>query len=404
MRRAKSGEKFANPVAGQHIEHPKSRSTVAEVGQVVAAFGGGADADRCLRADRPWPPPRLCACGIFPEPDHRRRPADGSRRYYGERVRTRLYRNGVLEAEDLPPAEVSEHLRDGDLTVWIDLGSPDEAGLALVADELGLHELAVEDAVDSRQRPKIDEYDSHCYLTAYSVTFDEDTYQLSKAELGVFVTDRAVVTVRPGETFDIDAVVRRWDNLAHLAKNGVDFLVHGLLDHVVDSHLDAAESLDEHIEALEDMVFDERPVDRETQRGILTLRRSLATLRRVVLPMQDVVTTLLRRGTGSALAPYFQDVYDHVLRVAEWTESLRELITTIRETQLNLQSNRLNLIMKKVTGWAAIIAVPTAITGFYGQNVPYPGFGQASGFWTSTVAILVIGGGLYLLFKRRDWL
>jgi magnesium transporter len=316
-------------------------------------------------------------------------------------VRTRLYRNGVLDAEGIPVEEISDHLRDQDLIVWLDLGSPDERTLALVAEELGLHELAIEDAVDSRQRPKLDEYDSHCYLTAYSVVFDQDTFQLTKAELGVFITERAVVTVRPGETFDIDAVVRRWDNLTHLAKNGVDFLVHSLLDYVVDTHFDAVESLDEHIEALEDQVFEQEP---PTQRNILALRRSLATLRRTVLPMQDIVTELLRRGVAPAITPYFQDVYDHVLRVVEWTESLRELVSTIRETQLNLQSNRLNLIMKKVTGWAAIIAVPTAITGFYGQNVPYPGFAQASGFWTSTVAILVIGGGLYVLFKRRDWL
>jgi magnesium transporter len=307
----------------------------------------------------------------------------------------------MLEAEGIPVEEISTHLRDEDLTVWLDLGAPDERHLALLADELGLHELAIEDAVDSRQRPKLDKYDSHCYLTAYSVALDQDTYQLSKAELGVFITERAVVTVRPGEAFDIDAVVRRWDDLSHLAKNGVDFLVHGLLDYVVDTQFEAVESLDEHIEALEDQVLEE---ERPTQRGTLALRRSLATLRRTVLPMQDIVAALLRRGTAPAITPYFQDVYDHVLRVSEWTESLRELVSTIRETQLNIQSNRLNLIMKKVTGWAAIIAVPTAITGFYGQNVPYPGFGQAVGFWTSNVAILVIGGGLYVLFKRRDWL
>jgi magnesium transporter len=104
------------------------------------------------------------------------------------------------------------------------------------------------------------------------------------------------------------------------------------------------------------------------------------------------------------MTPYFQDIYDHVLRVTEWTDSLRDLIATFRETQLSLQSNRLNLIMKKVTGWAAVIAVPTAITGFYGQNIPFPGFGQPWGFWMSSATILVIGGGLYLLFKRRDWL
>jgi magnesium transporter len=319
-------------------------------------------------------------------------------------VRTRLYRNGVLEAEDFPVEELAEHLRDEGLTVWLDLASATEKDLALVADELGLHELAVEDAVQSRQRPKLDEYDSHCYLSAYSVTFDQDTFRLTKAEVGVFITERAVITVRPDGQFDIDAVVRRWDDLAHLAKNGVDFLVHGLLDHVVDSQFDAVEILDGHIEGLEDHIFDEHPADRDLLRQALALRRSLVTLRHAVVPMREVVNTLTRRVIGAAMAPYYQDVYDHVLRVAEWTESLRELVATFRETQLNLQGNRLNLIMKKVTGWAAVIAVPTAITGFYGQNVPFPGEGQTWGFWTSTAVILLVGGGLYALFKRRDWL
>ncbi|HYQ65288.1 magnesium transporter CorA family protein [Actinophytocola sp.] len=318
-------------------------------------------------------------------------------------ARTRLYRDGKLVAEGFPPEDISEHLRDESLTIWLDLGDPSEDDLALIADELGLHELAVEDAVQSRQRAKLDEYDSHSYLSAYAVSLDQATLRLSKAELGVFITARAVVTVRPGDRFDIDQVVKRWDDLAHLAGNGVDFLVHGLLDYVADTQFDMVEALDEHIEKLEDMIFDERPADRLMLRRALTLRRSLGMLRHVVVPMREVINTLTRRS-GSAMAPYYQDVYDHVLRVTEWTDSLRELVATFRETQLNLQSNRLNLIMKKVTGWAAIIAVPTAITGFYGQNVPYPGFGQAWGFWLSTAVILAIGGGLYVLFKHRDWL
>jgi magnesium transporter len=107
---------------------------------------------------------------------------------------------------------------------------------------------------------------------------------------------------------------------------------------------------------------------------------------------------------NSAMTPYYQDVYDHVLRASEWTESLRDMIATIRDIQLNLQGNRLNLIMKKVTGWAAIIAVPAAVTGFYGQNVPYPGFNEVWGFWASTVVMLLLSVGLYGLFKRRDWI
>jgi magnesium transporter len=104
------------------------------------------------------------------------------------------------------------------------------------------------------------------------------------------------------------------------------------------------------------------------------------------------------------MAPYYQDVYDHVLRATEWTESLRDLVTTILETNLTIQSNRLNVITKQVTSWAAIIAVPTAVTGFYGQNVPYPGFGHESGFYASTIVIVVLSVGLYVLFRRRDWI
>jgi magnesium transporter len=126
-----------------------------------------------------------------------------------------------------------------------------------------------------------------------------------------------------------------------------------------------------------------------------------------VLPMREVVNSLMRRDlriVADAMAPYYQDVYDHVLRATEWTESLRDLVTTILETNLTIQGNRLNVITKQVTSWAAIIAVPTAITGFYGQNVPYPGFGHESGFYASTIIIVVLSTGLYVLFRRWDWI
>jgi magnesium transporter len=322
-------------------------------------------------------------------------------------ARTRLYRSGVLEAENFPAADVSEYLADPTAAVWLDMCVPTEADLATISEELGLHQLAVEDAVHQHQRSKLDRYDSHAFLTAYAVRLDATTGTLISSELAAFITDRALVTVRKDEHFDIDAVVGRWDSSAELAKSGVGFLVHGLLDYVVDSHFDAVQALDEQIEALEDLVFADHVDHSDMQRRSLRLRKSLVALRRVVLPMREVVNSLMRRDfhvVDDALMPYVQDVYDHVLRATEWTESLRDLVTTIRETQLTIQGNRLNTIMKKITSWAAIIAVPTAITGFYGQNVPYPGFGHLWGFWASTIAILVISGGLYLLFKRRDWL
>jgi magnesium transporter len=322
-------------------------------------------------------------------------------------ARTRLYRSGVLEAEDFPAADISEYLADPNAVVWLDMCRPTAEDLATISEELGLHQLAVEDAVHAHQRPKLDRYDSHAFLTTYAVRLDITTGLLVSAELAAFITDRALVTVRKDENFDIDVVVGRWDSATELAKGGVGFLLHGLLDYVVDSHFEAVQALDEQIEALEDMVFADHIDHADVQRRSLRLRKSLVALRRVVLPMREVVNSLMRRDfhiVDDALMHYYQDVYDHVLRAAEWTESLRDLVTTIRETQLNIQGIRLNEIMKKITSWAAIIAVPTAVTGFYGQNVPYPGFGQGWGFWVSTSLILGISGSLYLLFKRRDWL
>ncbi|OXM69109.1 magnesium transporter [Amycolatopsis vastitatis] len=318
-----------------------------------------------------------------------------------------MYRDGELRKEDFPVEDVSDFLAERGTTVWVDLCAPSEADLAELADELGLHRLAVEDAVQEHQRPKLDRYDGHAFLTSYAVRLDQATGRVATSELAAFITPQALVTVRKDDGFDIEAVVRRWDQAAELAKSGVSFLVHGLLDYVVDGHFEAVQALDDEIEALEDLVFEDRPDSSELQHRSFRLRKSLTALRRAVLPMREVISSLMRpdlRLADELTRPYFEDVHDHARQAAEQTEALRELIATVRETQLNLQGNRLNLIMKKVTGWAAVIAVPTAVTGFYGQNVPYPGNGAPSGFWTSTIALLVLSIGLYAMFKRKDWL
>ncbi len=322
-------------------------------------------------------------------------------------ARTRCYRNGLLCAEDFVLAGASEHLQEPDALIWVDLCSPEAAELELLADELGLHALAVEDAVHPSQRPKLDRYPDHAFLSAYATRFDSGTAKLTMNEVAAFVTPRALVTIRKGEGFDLGDVVARWDSSPDLAKHGITFLLHGLLDSLVDGYFDAVQSLDDEIEELEDLLFVASAEQEVVQRRSFELRKSLVLLRRVVLPMREVVNTLLRRDlqlVDEAMGPYFQDVYDHILRAAEWTESLRDLVASILETNLTIQGNRLNIISKKVTSWAAIIAVPTAITGFYGQNVPYPGFSQHWGFYSSSALMLGLSIGLYFLFRRNDWL
>ncbi|HSP51472.1 MAG TPA: magnesium transporter CorA family protein [Cryobacterium sp.] len=322
-------------------------------------------------------------------------------------TRTRCYRDGILVDEDFALAEVSEHLALPDSVVWVDLSDPGESDLALLARELGLHELAVEDALTLRQRPKLDRYPDHLFLSAYSIDIEQSSAKVTTNEIAAFITDRALVTVHTNGNFDLDAVVTRWDSAPDLASNGVSYLLHGLLDYLVDGYFEAVEALDDEIEELENLLFLPNTNQEQVQRRSFVLRKSLVTLRRIILPMREVVNTLLRRDLHllqDEMGPYFQDVYDHVLRAMEWTESLRDLATSILEANLAIQGNRLNVITKKVTGYAAIIAVPTAITGFYGQNVPYPGFAQPLGYYSSAALIVGLSALLYVLFKRNDWI
>jgi magnesium transporter len=322
-------------------------------------------------------------------------------------ARTRLYRDGRLVLEDFAVEDISEHLQDESACVWLDYCAPTAAELETIVEEFQLHPLAVEDAINEHQRPKLDRYDSHLFVSAYAVKLNTDTGELGTSEIGVFVMPNALVTVRKDEGVDIDSVLVRWDESEELAKYGVSFLLWGLVDDIVDGHFDAVQSLDTEIEALEDLLFDDAPSNTEVQRRSFELRKSLVLLRRLVLPMREVTNSLMRRDLhvlDEDMTPYYQDVYDHVLRVTEWTESLRDLVTTILETNLTIQGNRMNLVMKKVTSWAAIIAVPTAVTGFYGQNLPYPGFAAHWGFWFSTALIIALSSALYWAFRRSDWI
>ena len=331
-------------------------------------------------------------------------------------VRSRVWRNGEIEAENFPFERISDYLEQDGALVWVDLCDADSADLAALAQELALDPLAVEDAVGHAERAKATRYATHTFITAYAVSTrgDQDPPQdvsqssLSITRVSAFVLHRGIVTVRTGQEFDIGQVVQRWQDNADLLKFGPGALIHGLLDYIVDGHFEAVQLLDDQIESLEDTLFDDEALSKEVQRQTYRVRKDLVALRRVVLPMREVVNAVLRHRqdlhSPAELNSWFDDLYDHVLRAAEWTESLRDMVSTVFETNLSLQDARLNTVMKKLTSWAAIIAIPTAITGYFGQNVPYPGFGREWGFVLSISLIVAIALGLYTMFKRRDWL
>lgn len=353
----------------------------------------------------------------------------------GRTVQSRVWSRGVLVAKDIPIRDLSDHLAtDGEL-IWVDLCDPAGPDLAELAHELQLDPLAVEDVVAHLERTKAIRYPHYSVLTAYATRMatpdgrpdepdDEPRGRSTRAGIGsgpgevepllhlervsAFILPRGLVTVRTGDGFDMDPVLRHWEDNADLLRYGVGTLVHGLLDTIVDGHFEAVQAIDDAMEDLEDGLFDQEARTTRVQRQTYQLRKDLVSLRRVALPMRDLVNTVLRHRNDGQLSPElnasYDDLYDHVLRVAEWTESLRDMVSTIFETNLSLQDQRLNTVMKKLTSWAAIIAVPTAITGWFGQNVPYPGFGREWGFLLSLGMIVGIALGLYVSFRRRGWL
>jgi magnesium transporter len=320
---------------------------------------------------------------------------------------TRVYCKGVLEAEGFPVAEVSDYLERPGTVIWVDLCGPSRDQLHELADELGLHPLAVEDSLEPHQRPKLDHYATHSFLSCHCVRVDTEAGRLDETEIDAFISPRWLITVRQEDAFDIDRVVQRWDRSPDLFVHGVGFLLYGLLDVIVDGYFDAVQCFDDYYDQVSEGIFAETPLQPSEQRHWFQMRQALVRFHRLVVPMREAVSGLMRREHHSVsedLYPYYQDVYDHVLRVSESTDALRDLVATIVETNLSVRDYRNNQIMKKVTSWAAIIAVPTLITGYYGMNIPYPTSGHSSGVIVSLALIVGCAGALYLVFKRKGWL
>jgi magnesium transporter len=326
--------------------------------------------------------------------------------------RSRAWRNGTEVAADFPLGDLDHWLAEPDTLVWLDLLRPEPDVLESLAAELKFDRQAVEDAVAPYERPKATRHNSHIFLTCYSTRLvgpAGEGVTLEVGRISAFVLRNALITVRLDDRVDLDAILARWYDDGLLG-HGVAALVHGMLDELVDGHFDTIETMDDVLEGLEDLLFDPKIQTRVIQQRVFGLRKALVRLRRVVLPMREVVTALMRfhaereRTLTSELEGSFNDLYDHVIRAAEWTESLRDMVSSVFETNLSLQDARLNEVMKKLAAWAAIIAVPTAVTGWFGQNIPYPGFGAMSGLVQSIVVMLIGTVGLYILFRKVDWI
>lgn len=299
---------------------------------------------------------------------------------------------------------------------WANLerGQVDE--LQSLADELHLDDEAVEDLSGPMERAKLDVGPDVAVVITRGMVFDSETCRLQTYPVSAVVSDGVLITVADDDPF-LPAFNKRVSGCTGAVTAG--HLLYEMLDLVVDGYDAVYAEVADAVDELSERVFEDKPLTREEQIKSFHLRRTLTVMRKIGLPMRDVTTSLAKAARATpdddeadwlvgqlptVTARRFDDVADHVAHLTEGVDGLREVMSTLIETNLSLADVRLNTVMKKLASWAALIAVPTLITGFMGMNVPYPGFSTEAGFLGALVVMIVAVGTLYVMFKRRDWL
>jgi magnesium transporter len=315
--------------------------------------------------------------------------------------------NGTRTVHD--PDEISDLIAIDGTVVWADLLHPDADDLKLIEHEFALHPLAMEDAAKRNQRPKLELYDGHAYLVAYACA---NNYR-DLDEVDIFIGPNWLVTSHEhsnhGAQFDIAAVRERCERAP--SQVTISVLLYSVLDEIVDAYFGAVELLGDHIDGIEERIFDdddpeidERPIQRE----MLNVRKGLLSFRRKVVPLREVLLMLLRDDLpylDKTAHHYFQDVFDHVMRITDEIDNRRELIGNAVDAHLAMVSNQMNATMKKMTSWGAILIVSTLISGIFGMNFRnMPPLEWEQGFGLSLLAMVLVTALLYWYFKRRRWL
>jgi magnesium transporter len=279
-----------------------------------------------------------------------------------------------------------------------------EEDVALIAEEFGLHPLAVEDAVHTRQRPKFEEYENHLFLVMHQL--DELNDQLEATQIACFVGPRYVLLLHAGADRTLQEAKRRWKDDEARVTHAAD-LVHTLVDVVVDDYQVHADRLENETEEIEEIVLNQPHARIDHQ--LYSLKQQLARLRRYVTPAGRLLDSVLSPNTEKGLSPetaaLFNDVHDHLLRIADEIRNVDDLVQAVLDLSRGEQSRALNEVTKQLSGWAAIFAVATLIAGVYGMNFTLiPWGGQVEGFWFAIALMGLLAVTLYLFFKKRNWL
>ena len=332
---------------------------------------------------------------------------NSSPRPRGSVINSAAYHNGVRVA-NVPIPDLGDAWRYSDRFLWVGLFEPDEKLLAHIQEAFGLHDLAIEDAHNAHQRPKLEIYDDSMFVVLRTARLcDEGEHRIEFGETHVFLGPRYVITVRHGSLQSHVGLRARCEAVPQMLAKGEGFVLHTLMDFIVDQYFPVTDALEEELDELEDEIFSGKFVRSVTAR-IYHLRRDLLSLKQAVTPLIEV-SSRLSRSTSDLIPPdtrpYFQDVHDHVVRIADLIESLQQLSHIALEANLALISVSQNDDTKRLAAWAAILAVPTLIAGLYGMNFKFmPETEWAYGYPMAVLTMFIACGLLYRWFRKVGWL
>ena len=314
--------------------------------------------------------------------------------------------------EDVTPDEALAMAVERDGFVWLGLYEPSEAQLSAIAQRYGLHPLAVEDAVYAHQRPKLEQYDDDIFMVLKTATYVEHEHLTATSEVVdtgevmIFLGPHYVITVRHGEHGGLADLRNRLEEQPDLLCLGPSAVLYAVADLVVDTFVEVATAVDEDVDELEASVFSPERTDDIGR--LYQLKRELMSLRRAVGPLEVPLQKLAERdleGIPIGIRSYFRDVLDHAIRVRDQVASLDELLSSILQASLARTSLADNEDTRKISAWAAMIAVPTLITGVYGMNFAHmPELDSRFGYPTVLAVIALVCWMLYRGFKRNGWL
>ncbi len=304
---------------------------------------------------------------------------------------------------------ISELIKDPWSFLWFDIVAPKESDLTVLQEEFHLHPLAIEDAVQSHQRSKIESYEKYWFLVVHGVLERDGDGGISVHEIAIFAGRQFLITVRAEPAYPLDEIKRRWEHQPENLERNSGALLYAILDTLVDGYWPAAETLEERVNDLEGTLFEEGVQTRQALIEIFDMKKVIQQFRRAVLPMREILIAVERNDLGIIQAPeqpYFRDIYDHATRVNEEIDSARDLVNSALEIHLGLTANQQNEVAKQLTIIATIFLPLTYLTGFFGQNFGYlvNGIATRRDFFLYGVALEVVALAVLLTyFKRKRW-